>query len=564
MDGLADPRLSIGAQPISDAQPAGTNIRYDSDFLELQEAVAQMESKGPLAVNWRDVAAKGFDILQSRSKDLLVASYVALALSRTEGYRGLAIGLCVIADMAGAFWPEMQPPAARERARVQMLEWLVQRVVPFFAEQPPTEADGPQVIAGYAALERLQDILDEKLVKESAALGDLVRLLRDHAREAERVLTEKQQAAAPPPAPAPPAAAPSAPPAAVPPAAAPPPAPAPTSPPPAAAPPAPPSSPPVVIPAATAVAPPGDSAAIDIALSRLQGVMLDVAKGIRAVDDRDPRGYVMSRQAIWCTLLHSPPNQRGRTMLAPPPGDRLTQVALLQRDGNHTAAVAAIEENIASAPFWLDAHRLAVTSLTELGAGYEPARLAVAASLGSLIGRLPDLPDLSFANGTPFADPATRKWIAEEVSGSKTERGGSVSATAEAPWVTAVGEARERARAGQRQDGMALLARGVAGAPTARERFIWQATQAEYCLEFGMVMPAMALLDHLDEVIERYNVEEWDPSLAVRVSGLMHQCLMHADARGLRSDEIRLPQLAAHRARLCRLDMVAAAEVLNL
>src|SRR5215469_16011900 len=143
MDGLTDPRLSIGAQPISDAEPAGANIRYETDFLELQETVAQMESKGPLAVDWRDVAAKGCAILQSRSKDLLVASYVALALSRTEGYRGLSIGLGITADMAAAFWTEMQPPVARERARVQMMEWLVQRVVPIFAEQPPSEADGP-------------------------------------------------------------------------------------------------------------------------------------------------------------------------------------------------------------------------------------------------------------------------------------------------------------------------------------------------------------------------------------------------------------------------------------
>jgi hypothetical protein len=78
-----------------------------------------------------------------------------------------------------------------------------------------------------------------------------------------------------------------------------------------------------------------------------------------------------------------------------------------------------------------------------------------------------------------------------------------------------------------------------------------------------MMTPALALLDHLDGIIERYKVEEWEPGLAVRVSGLMHQCLMHPDVRGLRSDDTRLPQLAAHRARLCRLDMIAASAVLN-
>lgn len=553
MDGLSDPRLSIGGQPVAGPEPAGTNIRYEADFIELQDAVGLMESKGPLAVDWRDVAAKGCAILQNRSKDLLVGSYVTLALSRTEGYRGLAVGLGITADMLAAFWSEMQPPAARERARVQMLEWLVQRVVPIFTEQPPTEADGPHVIAAYAALERLQEILDEKLVKESAALGDLVRLLREHARDAERALAEKQAAAAPAAPPSPPAA----------PAAPAPPAPpvtTPTAPPPVAATPPATAAPPAAV---AAVAPPADAAAIDTALSRLQAVMLDVARGIRAVDDRDPRGYVLSRQAIWCTLSRCPPDQRGRTLLPPPPEDRLVQIALLQREGNHAAAVATIEQNIASAPFWLDAHRLVVASLTALGVAYEPARLAVIASFGSLLGRLPDLLDLSFSNGAPFADPATRKWIDEVLSGPRGATANDAAGSAELPWVAAAGEARERARAGQTKEGMAVLSHGAISAPTIRERFIWQAVQAEYCLDFGMVTPALALLDHLDDVVARYKVEEWEPGLAVRVSGLMHQCLTHPDARGLRSDETRLPQLEAHRTRLCRLDMVAAAKVLN-
>jgi len=292
--------------------------------------------------------------------------------------------------------------------------------------------------------------------------------------------------------------------------------------------------------------------------------MLDVAKGIRAVDNSDPRGYSLSRQAIWCTLSHSPPNQRGRTLLPPPPDDRLVQVSILQRDANHATAVAVIEENIASAPFWLDAHRLVVTSLTVLGAAYEPARLAVIGSLGGLLARLPDLLDLSFANGVPFADPATREWIGGVLSGPQTEASGGAEAAVDAPWVAAAGEARAQARAGRTQDGMAVLARGVGMAASMRERLLWQTAQAEYCLDFGMMTPALALLDHLDRIIDRYQVEEWEPGLAVRVSGLMYQCLVHPDVRGLRTDDVRLPQLAAHRARLCRLDMIAASAVLSL
>jgi len=286
---------------------------------------------------------------------------------------------------------------------------------------------------------------------------------------------------------------------------------------------------------------------------------------IRAADNRDPRGYVLLREAIWCTIARSPPQQRGRTPLPPPPQDRLININALQQGGDHAAVVAAIEDGLASAPFWLDAHCLAATSLQVLGVAFEPARLAVVASVSSFVRRLPDLIDLAFTDGTPFAGEATRQWLAENGGG-----GGAAGTAdhavngAEFPWVSASREAREHARAGQTKEGVVVLARGVAAAPSARERFLWQTAQAEYCLDLGMVAPALALLDHLDSVIDHYNVEDWEPNLAVRVSGLMHQCLMHADARALRPDEVRLPQLEAHRTRLCRLDMVAAAGALNL
>lgn len=575
-----DPRAAIGGAPIPGAAPAGENIRYEPDFTALQDTVTQMDSKGPLAVNWRQVATDGCEILQNRSKDLLVAAYVTLALSRTEGYRGLAIGLTITADMLAAFWPDLEPPVRRERARVQMLEWVVQRVAPLVVEQPPTEADAADVIEAYEAIDRLQQVLDEKLVKETVALGDLVRPLREHARAAESAIAEREAAAAPAGAAAVPAAAapqptppsplvaPAPPPPLV--APAPPPPPAPALPPAAPAPlpaAAAPAAAAPAIPAATAVAPPADAAAIDLALSRLQSVMLDVAKGVRAASNRDPRGYVLLRQAIWLVLSRLPPHQRGRTLLPAPPGDRLAQIAALQQAGNHAVAVAMIEDNIQSAPFWLDAHRLSANSLEALGADYEAARTAVAASVAALIRRFPDLIDLAFGDGTPFANEATRKWLAEMQgnggAGHAGAAGNGVGSNAEPGWLTAGREARERARAGKAKEGVAVLARGVAAASTARERFFWQVAQVEYCLDFGMVAPALALLDHLDEVVARHQVEDWEPGLAVRISGLMHQCLMHADARTLRRDDIRLPLLEAHRTRLCRLDMVAAAGAMN-
>ena len=154
-----DPRAAIGARPVPGPAPAGGNIRYEPDFTALQDKIGLMDSGGPLAVNWREVAAEGLTILESRSKDLLVGAYVTLALARTESYGGLATGLAVIAGMLDAFWPDLQPPAKRERARVQALEWVVEQVLPVLTEKPPREAEDAAVLAGYAAIGRIDELL---------------------------------------------------------------------------------------------------------------------------------------------------------------------------------------------------------------------------------------------------------------------------------------------------------------------------------------------------------------------------------------------------------------------
>ncbi len=531
-----DRRALCGRTPISGDAPAGASIRYEPEFLALQEEVARQESEGPLAVDWRRVVRDGCELLATRSKDLLLCTYVTLGLTRSEGYGGLALGLSITADVAEAFWAEMEPPARRERARVQMLEWIVARVVPVLTALPPEPRDAPALAAAAAALARLDTVAAERLQKESVAFGELTRLLRERSqslpRPAAPAITPLPPPPSPPPAPPEPAQAAAPPPA--------PPAPAPVPP---------------VLAAPPPVAAPASVADVEVALGRLQQSTLDVARGVLAANDADPRAYALLRQGLWCTVVQPPMSDAGVTPLPAPQPARLAEVGAMQSAGLHHEAVALIEQTLASAPFWLDGHRLCCLSLDALGASHAAAGLAVVGSLLAQLRRLPALLELSFSDRTPFANDATRQWLA----GLAGPSAGEAAEAAEAPDAAGARLARRLAMAGKLADALALLADGAASARSERERARWQLQQAALCLENARPDMTLALLAHLEAKVAEFGLERWEPDIALRVSELSYDAMLHPGSRVLTTDESRMDTMRHQLERLCRVDIRSAA-----
>lgn len=79
---LVDERCAVGRAAISGAAPAGEDVRDSVEFDDIATAVRKMDSEGPAAVDWRMVADASLVLLRDRSKDLLVASWLAFALAR--------------------------------------------------------------------------------------------------------------------------------------------------------------------------------------------------------------------------------------------------------------------------------------------------------------------------------------------------------------------------------------------------------------------------------------------------------------------------------------------------
>src|SRR5512139_963061 len=89
----------IGIKPVREDDPCGEPARYDPDFELLDAQIQKLESLSREPVDWNQVVALGRKILQQKSKDLLVTSYLALGLLQNEGFSGLSKGIACLEGM---------------------------------------------------------------------------------------------------------------------------------------------------------------------------------------------------------------------------------------------------------------------------------------------------------------------------------------------------------------------------------------------------------------------------------------------------------------------------------
>lgn len=561
-DSSQHPLCSIGSDPVSEATPCGENIRYDSEFEQLEAELAKQESLSSETVDWQVVADLSSAILKNSSKDLLVGAYLCNALMIREGYAGLAVGLKILADMANEHWDGLFPPAKRMRARQSAFTWLAEKAGILVSSSLPTQADAQSVIEAADNLKLLDGVLVEKMGDQAPMLTDLSTPLKNYRRDAEANL-QKQEAAAPAPAAAPEATADTvteeAPEASIPAAEAP-----------QAAPPPPP--PPAAKPAARAnKAAPASAEPVSLesdndskkALKGLQPAMRDIAAFWLTQKLSDVRAYRLARQGVWMMIENTPPDNDGTTQINPPAPERLKYFETQLGKGEPASLVPELEKTLARSPFWIDGHFLVVKALRELGAEFEPAAKTVIRELRSFLERLPDVASLSFSDGTGFADDQTRMWITSEVLLAGDEGNASAAGDSGAddePWNAALSDARKVAAKGEAEQALSLMNEGLNSAAQMRDQVCWRCAIAELLLQIGKADAAGTLLESLCEQLVQRQMEDWEPRLMAKVYSLLYQS--YQKQRKSKKDDKQLAEKSEQAfAQLCWFDPVTALSV---
>jgi type VI secretion system protein VasJ len=292
--------------------------------------------------------------------------------------------------------------------------------------------------------------------------------------------------------------------------------------------------------------------------------LLQIARYRREKNVADPMAYRLLRIGIWLPIEQLPQSDdSGETEIPAIPYDRKKPLDALVQAGASAAVVQEAETILATAPFWLDGHQLVASTLQSLG--HVTAQLAVIESMRAFIGRFPQLPELKFKGGAPFASESARLWIRATVLSVAAARSEQRSVpqpveTDSSPWLQAAQAARHLAASGDVKAAIRLLQEGKAKAQGERECFLWGLEQARFCQEVGLVDLAVTQLEHLDEQAQKYRLEEWEPPLILETALALAECYtgMLSEAGGANDLAAKLSTVTA---RICRLDVCAALEL---
>lgn len=506
--------------PISKEHPAGQDVRYSPAFEELQAEIDKRSNiTGSARPNWQVVVDLASGILRDQGKDLLVAAYLAHALCCTHGLQGFKRGTELLEACCAAFWNSMHPTQKRMQGRIKAIDWWMETSGDFLRSSPPLTLPANELENLRHVIESFEDIL-QTYHSDFPSLIPLLTLLErlggssgttNSTDSADTVGTEnptdaKEQTPPTEAAPPPPASSGSS-------------APVETEPakqtvsqqpqqPPSAAP-APPEKrytvPSEEVPVITSDE---DCARAEAKLHALTGAICNWSLPL-APDN--PYYYCLARNAAWSEIHCAPEHVGGKTALEPAePSFREFLQDLYSRKEWEDLLIRS-ELMLQSHPYWLDLCRYVDECQTALGERYALVRSLCSKLTLHFLQCAQGLEMLSYADGSPFADGATRDWLDALRLGKEEAKGHSID--------NALNSAREKAlsdiRTGDVAEAATRIQEHMDRAECAEERFRWRLLLAQVLNEGDQTALARIQFDILLEQIDRYSLDVWDEKLAL-------------------------------------------------
>ena len=480
--------LSLGKEPIKAEQPAGADVRYDPLFENLQAEVDKLSTPSAVsAVDWGKIVNLSSEILAQKSKDLLVASYLAVALIYTRKFEGLAIGFKVYRDLLEQFWETLFPPKARMRGRLGAFEWWAEKTEMALSQLKQVPLAQDQLLLLDENLEKIEQFLRQN-IEELPALGPL----HEYLNSLTALSKKPEQPKASTPAPVEAAK--------------------------EVTPPKPPETKKAEIPAEIS----SPQQAQEVMNQGLQKIR-EATAYLRKEDLSNPAAYRWTRMAIWSRVETLPQPTNGRTFFPPPAPFIRDPLNDLRTKGNHEALVRSAEENISQNIFWMDLNCWVAEALARMGSQYEKAREAVGQETAFFIHRLAGIEELLFSEGTPFADPETKQWLKGIALGTGFMAAGSSSPPGSASAVqdedlmkNEVEEAQALIKKGKLLEAVERLQQKLRINFSQREKLLWRLALSQLLVSANQVKLALPHLEQILQDIDDYRVEEYDPMVALK------------------------------------------------
>ncbi|GFO58122.1 hypothetical protein GMST_04470 [Geomonas silvestris] len=464
----------LSCHPIRPDAPAGFEVREDPGFEALQAEVEKLSAPaaaGP--VDWPGVARLSGALLAEKTKDLLVASYLAVALVHTEGCAGCARGLTFYRELLEHFWEKLYPQKTRLRARLRALEWWVEKTLAALEQLGAVSWPAPLRDGVLDELTRLERLLHDQL-EAPPSLAPLidyfcsVELVTALEPAPQQIGRAEQVLEAAPPAPEGPA-------------------------------------------SSAEGAQLEGTGSLEAALGAVSRAVFDSWQR----DPAPPHLYRMRRQLAWSPLEELPPAEGRLTRIPPPPQALVALLEELQCSDEPEVLLKAAETRLGEYLFWLDLSFFAYQALLRLGDGYARAREAVRQETAFFVRRLPGLEELCFADGTPFASSATGCWLAQSAQSLPLPCGEQGPAETRQDPAPGAEQVRHLVQSGRLKEAIEQSQQKLKECGCGRERLLWRVTMAGMLMAAGQGRVALPYLEQVLEELDRHHLEEYEPELAL-------------------------------------------------
>ncbi len=483
--------------PISTDSPTGNESSTDEEYFRLE-----MEMGKPLP-NYKVAIEMATSILQEKSKDLRVASWLCFAWYRDEKIPGLKNGLLLLFELLNTFRDKLYPENIIHRAKaLQLLN--SSRFVKILEKEEPKKEDAQFILDIGVVLDQLIAASAERFPENPPDLKELSQTVSSHAETAQELIEEKpsepeteeietpkkEDTQTPPeeesPKPEQPKSA--------------------------------------EIPATdvtvgvTEISVSSDSEA----KSAIKKVLYHYFK----LDADDERKYAtflygISRSLIWSDLA-LPPHKDSVSQLPPPDSGIKTTLDSWFTNKEWKKLVSAVEVNLlnedSTFKYWLTAQRYVADALENIGGQATKVAEEIKFQLANLLRRLPNIENLKFNDDMPFADDRTLEWINEDV---KSNMQGDKSQDMILPPILGedyapINKEYEDACAelpDKFGENMEKMQRGIAADTRRKGKFLRTLNLANFLIQAKKFELAKVHLSKLVEKIEAYQLAEWEPAL---------------------------------------------------
>ena len=447
-------------KPISADSFCGEDGSYE---LEYEEAKREIDK---LSENNFDLIRKNSELLLlQKSKDMRALGYLVLSTAMTEGMDAFAVTVQAYCQLVQEHWDDIHPK--RPEARANALKWLNEERSHTLISNQSSQGNYEGLLAAVDALGKLKTFCEGKF-ENPPSFSAFTKLVQG--------LAEKNK---PKPVPEP----------------------------------------------GTAPSGGGSSApatAADATIASADDAVIAVQKAVFFLNEENranPLPYRLLRILKWEQVRAAPPSEAGKTMVPVPYSEALDAFRNLFQQKQWPDLIKNGEEAFSgdNMIFWFDLQRFICAGLQAQGGDSMACAKAIMGEMALLLARVPEVANLAFDDGTPFADTMTREWIQNDVKSVLGGSGGPAPVKKKGD----VGEEQKKAEAlfgeGKFEQALNVLRTGLANDSSEKNNFDRKLILADLCFKGNKPQIAKAVLEDLIAIMDRYTLVRWDTELCVSV-----------------------------------------------